>query len=93
MLPVNNLPAASALDSPFQSESAAPGGTLSLRIKRRPARAPARMRGGIYRGWPVVTDSEGRGRSDAETASSESGWNDRLRVAASWITLRFGEPL
>jgi hypothetical protein len=30
------------------------------------------MRGGIYRGWPVVTDSEGRGRSDAETASSET---------------------
>ncbi|HTH24670.1 MAG TPA: hypothetical protein VL919_06135, partial [Vicinamibacterales bacterium] len=41
MLPVSNLPAASALDSPFQSESAAPGGTRSLRSKRRPAGAPA----------------------------------------------------
>ncbi len=43
MFPVSNLPAASALDFPFQSESAAPARSRSLRIERRP---PARRRVG-----------------------------------------------
>ena len=69
MLPVSNLFAASALDAPFQSESAAPGGTRSLRIKRRPARAPARR---AARGIAGCGRLEGPGERIVETASSET---------------------
>ena len=69
MLPAADLPAASALDSPFQSESAAPGGPRFLRIERRPALAPApEALKADHRSW-----SERRGREAGRWRQAERG--------------------
>src|SRR6476469_3658704 len=60
----------------------------ALRGKHLAALAPARS---ASRGIAGCGRLEGHGPRIRETASSKSGWNDRLRVAATWITLRFGE--